>query len=79
MSRSTPTHLRSSYSPPKAHDIWEMAMIADSIPTNPKMFQCRRNADESKEGGDEEDGGQRRGKISMMRSTASNNDNVVSA
>ena len=54
-------------------------MIADSIPTNPKMFQCRRNADESKEGGDEEDGGQRRGKISMMRSTASNNDNVVSA
>ena len=57
-------------------------MIADSIPTNPKMFQCRRNADESKDGGrggDEEDGGQLRGKISMMRSTASNTDNVVSA
>lgn len=57
-------------------------MIADSIPTNPKMFQCRRNADESKgggRGGDEEDGGQLRGKLSMMRSTASNNVNAVSA
>ena len=54
-----------------------MAMIADSFPTTPKMFQCR-NADEGKGGGREgtEDGeGQRHGKISLTTpSDTTNND-----
>ena len=78
MSRSTPTqNTAASYRPPKAHDIWEMAMIADSFPTSPKMFQCRRNADEGKGGGRE---GPRPDKVSLMTSAARNNRNdVVSA
>ncbi len=53
-------------------------MIADSFPTTPTMFQCRRNADEGKGGGRE---GPRPDKVSlMMTSAATNNRNdVVSA
>jgi len=56
-----------------------MAMIADSFPTTPTMFQCRRNADEAGKGGGRE--GPRPDKVSlMMTSAATNNRNdVVSA
>ena len=53
-------------------------MIADSFPTTPKMFQCRRNADEGKGAGRRE--GPRPDKVSLMTSAARNNrDDVVSA
>ena len=85
MSRSTstptPTQNRASNIPPKAHDIWEMAMIADSFPTSPKMlmFQCRRNVDEGKgcgREGNEDGGGQRHGKISLTTPTATTNNDI---